>query len=312
MPIEHIEETEIVQNLEQELSPEQIEQIMAKVQDIDRDGIAYRALTGKTHEEWLEKKLPYTHLKDVLINGSLGKQNGRGQVEKNEWAKIQRDSIHGKGGGISQCFNIVGRSNDEVEKGKYPRLMRTGSFGKDRLGGGDQMGIIFDLDKFQELDRSKFGSDSLQLRTYSNNDGKPFENCDLAEFGFSLFPRISPKLLTGIIFRCHEKNNIEEKRKHFIANILKDKIPKIPENMYDYVYPNYINKEDLYTLNISDDPEDVMKMVTKIVDMMFSTDLLVPVYDVKGNLWWPKRMSYEEVKKFVAERDAKDINKEEE
>jgi hypothetical protein len=32
-------------------------------------------------------------------------------------------------------------------------------------------------------------------------------------------------------------------------------------------------------------------------------NLLLPIYDLVGNLLWPKQMSYEEVKKFVAERD---------
>ena len=34
-------------------------------------------------------------------------------------------------------------------------------------------------------------------------------------------------------------------------------------------------------------------------------DRIVPVYDTHGNLLWPKQMSYEEVKKYVAEREAK-------
>ena len=35
-------------------------------------------------------------------------------------------------------------------------------------------------------------------------------------------------------------------------------------------------------------------------------DRLVPIYDKQGNLLWPKQMSYEEVKEFVAQCDAKD------
>lgn len=34
-------------------------------------------------------------------------------------------------------------------------------------------------------------------------------------------------------------------------------------------------------------------------------NLLLPIYDDNGNLLWPKKMSREEVKKFVAERNAK-------
>ncbi len=32
-------------------------------------------------------------------------------------------------------------------------------------------------------------------------------------------------------------------------------------------------------------------------------NLYVPVYDNDGNLYWPKQMIYEEVKKFIEERD---------
>jgi len=31
--------------------------------------------------------------------------------------------------------------------------------------------------------------------------------------------------------------------------------------------------------------------------------------DGRGNLWWPKKMSYEEVKKFVAEQKRRNKNK---
>ena len=32
-------------------------------------------------------------------------------------------------------------------------------------------------------------------------------------------------------------------------------------------------------------------------------ELILPIYDSKGNLLWPKQMSHEEVKKFVTERE---------
>ena len=33
-------------------------------------------------------------------------------------------------------------------------------------------------------------------------------------------------------------------------------------------------------------------------------ELLVPIYDLNGNLLWPKQMSYEEVKKHIEEKHA--------
>ncbi len=37
---------------------------------------------------------------------------------------------------------------------------------------------------------------------------------------------------------------------------------------------------------------------------MIESDRLLPVYDIRGNLLWPKRMEHDEVKKFVAERES--------
>lgn len=43
------------------------------------------------------------------------------------------------------------------------------------------------------------------------------------------------------------------------------------------------------------------------------SEFLIPIYSVEGNLLWPKQMTYEEVKRFVSEKDKrKEIHKKEE
>ncbi|MEK7615901.1 MAG: hypothetical protein AAB420_01685 [Patescibacteria group bacterium] len=42
-----------------------------------------------------------------------------------------------------------------------------------------------------------------------------------------------------------------------------------------------------------------------MVKVMQQAGRYVPIYDMRGNLRWPKYMGHEEVKKFIAERDAK-------
>src|SRR3989339_271885 len=61
---------------------------------------------------------------------------------------------------------------------------------------------------------------------------------------------------------------------------------------------------------VSRNPNELQKQVNIYKEKMFniyknSPDLFLPIYSTNGNLLWPKQMSYEEVKKFVAERDAK-------
>ena len=43
--------------------------------------------------------------------------------------------------------------------------------------------------------------------------------------------------------------------------------------------------------------------VGQIVVIMRKENVLLPLYSDAGDLIWPKKMSYEEVKKFVAERE---------
>ena len=56
------------------------------------------------------------------------------------------------------------------------------------------------------------------------------------------------------------------------------------------------------------DEANIQQRVDQIVDVMFKTyegreDRLIPVYDVHGNMWWPKKMSYEGVKKMVQDKN---------
>jgi len=54
--------------------------------------------------------------------------------------------------------------------------------------------------------------------------------------------------------------------------------------------------------------EQTMKLqrgeeLSRTVQENIEENYWVPIYDVDGNLWWPKQMSYEDVKEFVAERE---------
>lgn len=59
-------------------------------------------------------------------------------------------------------------------------------------------------------------------------------------------------------------------------------------------------------------PEDFVKNIENIYRDVYVDKLsqAIPVYDIDGNLLWPKQMNYEEVKKFVKERDKEKNQKE--
>lgn len=56
-------------------------------------------------------------------------------------------------------------------------------------------------------------------------------------------------------------------------------------------------------VGFSDKVEDVVSAMLKQYE--HKPHLLLPIYDIQGNLLWPKPMRYEQVKKFIEERDQK-------
>ena len=62
-----------------------------------------------------------------------------------------------------------------------------------------------------------------------------------------------------------------------------------------------------------DDRENLLARASEIGKIELELDkekphLINPIYDVNGNLLWPKQMSYEEVKTFVSEKDKQNTN----
>ena len=148
--------------------------------------------------------------------------------------------------------------------------------------------VLFDAKKFQEESpRSltgknvdeKFNTKTFVMHEYESIpggiDGK---NC--SERGFALFHRIAPRLFNGIVLKFKKQG------KNHADRIVTDNV-------------DFLSKASVYiNLMTSGGQNDFKK--------------LLPVYDVLGNLHWPKEMSYEEVKKFVAERESKNANNKEE
>ncbi len=78
------------EKIEQELSPEVIEKIMAKVQDINESGTAYTRLTPQNSR--LEKE--EDKLRSIIKDGLLGNSGGLPR-EKVAWTKALREGDKG-------------------------------------------------------------------------------------------------------------------------------------------------------------------------------------------------------------------------
>src|SRR3989338_6762081 len=116
------------------------------------------------------------------------------------------------------------------------------------------------------------------------------------EYGFVMSPRIKPKKFEGIIF--------SKLKRHVSPGDSKAMPSFIGWGFNPHKNISYI-KEEL---------QDITKDIVKIMAVADEKDpsLLIPIYDDEGNLLWPKQMIYEEVKKFVEDRDKNKEDKKEE
>lgn len=134
----------------------------------------------------------------------------------------------------------------------------------------DAIVIMFDLSQYRENPTKK--RDSLKNKTFSPNLEDVYDEtvCPTPDLGFRLSPRVAPRSFTGIIFS----------------------LGKLTKN---------------YKMN---EGEAAQMLAKKMLKSEGDNKKLIPIYDGEGNLWWPKQMNYEEVKKFVVERENQKMGKE--
>lgn len=315
LPQEHRE------NFEQELSPEVIEMIMNKVQDIERPGIAFSVIKNIKFE-------------DVIKEGLLGSyemptKGMSTDINKEDWAKRAR-----KDRNSNVYFNITGRM-----AGKKSQSIRSSYWVSHSKLQQNNIIILFNISKFKEefpifdrrdetkksnnhtyrpiltytghqieiieklfgqnkgLEKSREGYDNnfdegwytrrseweKRIRAFVENISEEDKAKVIGQMdpddenGFALSHRVSPRYFQGIVadFICDEDWE-SRARDH--------------RRTYGYNYPLF---------------EDRVKPYLKLLlsENINHPERLVPIYDTFGNLFWPQKMSHEEVKKFVDEID---------
>jgi hypothetical protein len=276
--IERIKETNDVQNLEQKLSLEQIEQIMEKVEDINAPGNAFSVTD-------LQDCVSSPKLKSILSDGLLGhsyfwpESRGMGEkamVNKETWAKNTR--VH-KNSLVH--FNITGQILLPADS-KFP--IADSAWMQDNEDG--KIAVLFDLSKYEE-DATIGGEtkDKLGSRTFRPHEFNANAKLKDSTYGFTLSHRVPSRFFKGLVIKLVTGEKHTDKYGVLRGQECRDSV----------IYDEQANK------------------IGKIMREVYQdkSDLLLPIYDHYGNLRWPKKMRREEVKKFIAERDAKNTNKEE-
>jgi len=315
----------IGENIENELSPEVFESIMQKVQDIDKNGTAFTGLRDNNYESVFKQGVLGNSLllaRDIEVDSSekywkkyhnidlkslsdeeksdyddefeyiqkyetpcvsFRKISDKERAER--WKAILRqrnnaktlkglgresalakNETGGRGAGIARVyFNIVGRTKGLAENEGAHEIDGIKRISNTQWAGQDA--LIFDLNKFKE-----------------NVEGSPERpgnyQVDLGEFKSAVNKR--------------GESMVDEETGFYLS-------PRIaPRNFKGFV------------MNLLGDLSEEAKKtrVTAVVEMQKKVfqdkpELFIPIYDSIGNLLWPKKMSYKEVKKFVEEKTKK-------
>lgn len=248
-----------------ELTPEIIEKIMAKVQDINKKGVAYSgiarlylpyealkpsenqaALYEKAWQEELE------HIKRILVGGLLGRSLNdisKGDEIRETYKKERRQQNKD----IRVHFNIVGRAAD-LPKKEGTEISQCYWTKKGLIRG--TISLLFDISPYKEVSTSEDNENEMK-KIFENGDPSPnAEGKPRSEFGFVLYPSIPPNLFQGLVLD--------------------------PEN---------------FELSDGKAITDLANLLTKIYGR--NLEFLIPIYNTNGDLLWPQQMNYKEIKKYI-------------
>lgn len=296
---------------ERELTPEEIERVMEKVQDIDNPYLNFGYNAFEPY--YSDNECPEGLFKSILKSGFLAMWGvGEKRPKVQDWPKYIRDSRELDRGPVFH-FAKLGESRDV-----YGPAHGSGKLGQMRNISGScflspgNIAVIFDLSKYKEIkDRKEFKSKTYKSKTYISRGGGTLE-------GYQLKYRVAPRFLKGIVLYSGRQKTHEEAQKEL--QVIKDQYEKMVQYNRYHGYtskPFDMNKMLESIRGGQTENENYLPDVQKLFQSMIEVDKdrpdwLLPIYDIYGNLWWPKQMTYEEVKEFVAERERKKKEAEEE
>ncbi len=278
LKVEYEKQKPTREKLEFEIRPEIVERILEKVQDINQPGTAFTVIGAGSKDE-------LKYFKYVLEEGVLG------------------NSFRGL------FFNVVGKMRG-LSGGM--EIKRSYWFQKE-ASGERRVGIIFSLDNLKEIPPIRDDSEQPEgtyhpyVFNIGSDERKSFgigkDSAELDPEKIKKNPRFEEMVKWGMVdkdgrFIPHDDDGYRMPSAGFDRVELKGIVIK-PET----IYFNDIRTEK----TIIDVLREVINELIKNYDER-SSKLLLPIYDTNGNLLWPKQMSYQEVKDFVAERDAGDEN----
>jgi hypothetical protein len=136
-----------------------------------------------------------------------------------------------------------------------------------------------------------------------------------AEYGFFLNGRVAPRDFKGIFINLTRKENNQERQERLrtvsrnMRGVSRETDKETDIELAQLEERDILNRE--YLTVQETDKLKFLKRAVEIAKMQIaangtSPELLVPIYDIDGNLLWPKQMGYNDVKKFIKQRHKTD------
>jgi hypothetical protein len=254
-----------------ELTAEVETKVMEKVQDIDKGGTAFTSIRNGVDK---------TKIIDILRSGLLGNDGFTSRGKETNFS----DRVENWKKGTREWnlpsnriwFNIVGRianisGSQQIKQTHMANFTAT---------------ILFDLSDYKELPPGSLSA--------IQDKGRP---------DFKVLGRFSSESTTGKM-----KYYFEKAKNNFSNNPMHSSHKTDQGTGFSTAFRI---SPHMFTGIVIDSSSESTRQ--SVIDAMAdltqeNSSLIQPVYDLDGNLLWPKQMSYYEVKQFVVEREA---NKEE-
>lgn len=274
---------------EQEIfaQPELVIKIMDRVVDIETPGVAYSRIAyfSTVDREWDEKKAT---IASVLRSGMIGQIMGDGErAHANPGSDYVKNLRAGRSD-MAVHANIVGRSSGTSNR---PTTSKT-SVGRSWYVSGERgVAVLFDSTKFTELNPSTIRpySDPVERDrlTFHSND---FNVQDIFEWK----RKVNPSLKIGDSVLVNERNFDAQGMPTPDDELGFVFFPRIPRRMFTGLVVTYDTDTDKALAG------DVIQLMIK--NSRGNPSFFLPVYDMDGNLIWPKHMSHSEIQAMVKKK----------
>ena len=289
--------TIIDKKAEQLLSPELIEQISNRCIDVFKygRGISYVRDADNRHE--VHKSISNPDVEGAPSNQTVYETLFREGLNPDRSRK-DRDFID---------FNIVGRQKKRRSENQLaPSYSHFGPgiiFDINRLN--ETSGVSNALEDYSHLHEQKPEPGTFQINDpdYAGRSGAPrpdeiSEQGQLladTEFGFITADQISPEYFRGVIVNPRDEIEFIAKRQRWNKNL-----PPSQQSTDEQIIEDSRRKLKATTHPIFRGIK-AQEVAQAMLSANASTpDRIIPIYDIDGNMLWPKQMSYEEVKGKVA------------